>query len=420
MSVQVPKGYKQTEVGVIPEDWQVLPLAEIASIERGKFSARPRNDPRFYGGEYPFIQTGDVTRSNGLIRKFTQTLNLEGLRVSKFFPRGTLFFTIAANIADVGISTFDAACPDSLVAINTNEKHLNEWLCFLLATQKNNFENLATPGAQLNLNLEKIRPYLIAVPTENEQHAIAEALSDADALIESLEQLIAKKRQIKQGAMQELLTAQRRLPGFSGEWQSCSLFQLAENKKEFFDDGDWIESEHIVDQGIRIIQTGNIGIGEFVEKDEKKYISDKSFTDLRCKKVEIGDLLICRLAEPAGRACVLQDIGERKIVTSVDVSIFRAPLSVVNRYFLSALFSSDSWFKLVSDRSGGTIHKRISRGALGNIEIKLPELAEQDAIASMFCAMDSEIQALENRAFKARQIKQAMMQELLTGRIRLI
>ena len=84
MSVQVPKGYKQTEVGVIPEDWQVLPLAEIAAIERGKFSARPRNDPRFYGGEYPFIQTGDVTRSNGLIRKFTQTLNLEGLRVSKF------------------------------------------------------------------------------------------------------------------------------------------------------------------------------------------------------------------------------------------------------------------------------------------------------------------------------------------------
>ena len=95
----------------------VRSLSDVAVLERGKFSARPRNDPKFFGGGIPFIQTGDVTNSNGRIMSYTQTLNDEGLRVSKQFPRETLFFTIAANIGDVGIASFDTACPDSLVAI---------------------------------------------------------------------------------------------------------------------------------------------------------------------------------------------------------------------------------------------------------------------------------------------------------------
>ena len=266
-------------------------------------------------------------------------------------------------------------------------------------------------------NLRKIafpRPHLI------EQKAIAEALSDADALIESLDQLIAKKRQIKQGAMQELLTGKRRLPGFSGDWEDRSLFELAGGRKELFDDGDWIESEHITEDGIRLIQTGNIGVGSFIEKGEKKYISEESFGSLRCKEIKQGDLLICRLAEPAGRACVLPELGESKTITSVDVTIFRPPLSVANRVFLANVFSTAYWFNEVSDRSGGTTHKRISRGSLGGIRVTIPQLDEQTAIATILSDMDTELAALESRLAKARQIKQGMMQELLTGRIRLL
>jgi len=118
-------GYKQTEVGVIPEDWEVKAFGAVAHIERGKFTARPRNDPKYYGGDIPFIQTGDVTNSTGEITSFSQTLNQEGLKVSKLFPQGTLFFTIAANIGDVGVAAFDTACPDSLVAI-TPSKQVNK------------------------------------------------------------------------------------------------------------------------------------------------------------------------------------------------------------------------------------------------------------------------------------------------------
>ena len=226
---------------------------------------------------------------------------------------------------------------------------------------------------QTNLRKNDVLSCPLALPpTKVEQDAIAQALCDADALIESLEQLLAKKRHLKQGAMQELLTGKKRLPGFKAEWQEQALFDLAGGRKELFDDGDWIESEHITDQGIRLVQTGNIGVGSFIERDEKKYIFEKSFVSLRCKEIRQGDLLICRLADPAGRSCILPNIGEAKIITSVDVTIFRPPAAVANRVFLANMFSTDKWFRAVGDRSGGTTHKRISRGALGRLKNQSP------------------------------------------------
>lgn len=203
------------------------------------------------------------------------------------------------------------------------------------------------------------------------------------------------------------------------DWEVKSLFDLAERKKELFDDGDWIESEHITTQGIRLVQTGNIGIGHFVEKDEKKFIYEKSYETLKCKQLWVGDLLVCRLADPAGRACVFPDISESLSVTSVDVTIFRPPNDKVSRAFLVNVFSSPAWFRVVSDRSGGTTHKRISRSALGGIEIQLPPKAEQDAIAEALSDADALIESLGQLLTKKRHLKQATMQELLTGKKRL-
>jgi type I restriction enzyme S subunit len=146
-------GYKQTEVGVIPGEWEVVALGTLAAIDRGKFSARPRNDPKYYGGQTPFLQTGDIARSGGKISTYSQPLNEEGVRVSRVFPDGTLFFTIAANIGDVGFANFAAACPDSLVAISPSSKIDKRWLLYELSCRKKDFETLASPGAQLNINL---------------------------------------------------------------------------------------------------------------------------------------------------------------------------------------------------------------------------------------------------------------------------
>lgn len=407
--MELKLGYKQTEVGVIPEDWKVAPFGQLSSIERGKFSARPRNDPRLYGGHIPFIQTGDVTRSNGAISTFTQSLNSDGLRVSRLFPKGTLFFTIAANIGDVGIAQFEAACPDSLVAITPNAPTDKYWLLHELSHRKSDFESLASPGAQLNINLEKLRPYLLPVPLPNEQRAIAEALSDADALIEFLDQLITKKRQIKQGAMKELLTGKRRLPGFSGEWEVRRIGELADmgsggtpsSSNPSFYDGEipWV--------AISDMTKG----GKFISFTERN-LSNEGFSNCAAQMFPAGTVLYAMYAS----------LGECSIA-SVPLSSSQAILGIRVKEMLSGEFlyyylqSIKPKVKTLGQQ--GT-QANLNKGMVQDFSLQLPPVIEQTAIATVLSDMDTELAALESRLAKARQIKQGMMQELLTGRIRLL
>ncbi len=426
-STLVPLGYKQTEVGVIPEDWEVYYLWEI-----GKFKNGLNKDNQAFGHGSKFVNLMDVfgvnriisTEQLGLVECTSFELTAYNLRSgdvifvrSSVKPSGVGLTAVVENdLSETVYSGFLIRFRDGGFINNAFKKH-----CFYEEGFRKRVVGSSSVSANTNISQDSLKKLSIPLPpTKAEQEAIAEALSDADDFIVSLEQLIAKKRHIKQGAMQELLTGKKRLPGFSGEWKETSLLDLALGKKELFDDGDWIESEHITTEGVRLIQTGNIGIGKYTETDIKKYIFEASFLALHCKEVHEGDLLICRLADPAGRACVLPNIGETKIVTSVDVTIFRPPSSTTNKIFLANMFSTGEWFISVSDRSGGTTHKRISRGALGRLIIKVPELSEQTAIASILSDMDAEIDALETKLAKARQIKQGMMHNLLTGKIRLI
>jgi type I restriction enzyme S subunit len=155
----------------------VVRLGDLALIERGKFAHRPRNDPRFYGGKIPFIQTGDVARARGRLGAYTQTLNDLGLNVSRVFPRGTIVITIAANIGDTAILDIDAAFPDSIIGITPTAAVDAQYLEFFLRTQKEKMNQLAPKGTQKNINIEFLRPWPIALPsTLDEQLRIADVL----------------------------------------------------------------------------------------------------------------------------------------------------------------------------------------------------------------------------------------------------
>lgn len=204
------------------------------------------------------------------------------------------------------------------------------------------------------------------------------------------------------------------------DWCIRTVFEIAGYQKVRFDDGDWIEAEHISNDGYRIVQTGNVGVGKFVEKEARKYIYETSFEKLKCKELIPGDLLICRLAEPAGRACILPDLGETKVVTAVDVTIFRPSAIDADRRYLVQYFSTPQWFESVLEQVGGTTHKRISRSALGNVKVPFPnDLDEQRAIATALGDMDALLDGLDLLIAKKRAIKQATMQQLLTGQTRL-
>lgn len=174
------KKFKKTKLGEIPYEWRVEQLSDLASVERGKFSHRPRNDPQFFGGDIPFIQTGDVVSSNGRIRHYSQTLNEQGLKISRLFRKGTIVLTIAANIGDTAILDIDACFPDSLVGITPSEKVDSIYLEYFLRSRKSYLNSIATQSAQKNINLAKLNPMLIAVPQMQEQRKIADVLSSID------------------------------------------------------------------------------------------------------------------------------------------------------------------------------------------------------------------------------------------------
>lgn len=203
------------------------------------------------------------------------------------------------------------------------------------------------------------------------------------------------------------------------DWRLLSIASLVDNNKDLFDDGDWIEAEYLTDSGIRLIQTGNVGEGTFVDKDKKKYISEQSFTKLKCKELNVGDILICRLADPAGRACILPDIGEEKMITSVDVSIYRPRANCVDRGFLVASMSTANWFNEIRERCGGSTRTRIARSELGKMKIPLPPLPEQKAIAQVLSTADAAIHTTDKLIAQKELRKKWLMQQLLTGKKRL-
>ncbi len=175
---------KETEIGPIPESWAISTLGDVSSIERGRFLHRPRNEPRFYGGDMPFVQTGDVVRSGGRIREFTQSLNPDGVAISRVFPAGTILITIAANIGYTGILQFDSACPDSLVAITPRENTTAEFLEYWLQTQQPDMDRFAPKGTQKNINIQFLLPWPVVVPALDEQREIVAVLDSVDRKID--------------------------------------------------------------------------------------------------------------------------------------------------------------------------------------------------------------------------------------------
>ena len=206
------KEFKDSPIGKIPKDWEVVRLGEICQLERGRFAHRPRNDPNLYGGDIPFIQTGDITKSNGIIKNYKQTLNAKGLAVSKLFRAGTLVISIAGNIGDVGILGFDACFPDSIIGIKPDEqKAYPFFLLYMLKKFQVRLSSAAPRSTQRNINLKILNHFLVPLPPLSEQKEIVKILLTVDRKLELLQQKKERLQRIKRGLMSDLLTGRRRV-----------------------------------------------------------------------------------------------------------------------------------------------------------------------------------------------------------------
>lgn len=194
-------------LGEIPEHWEVKSIKYLSAIQRGKFSHRPRNDPRFYGGVYPFIQTGDIAASGKFIQTYHQTLNEEGLSISKMFPKGTLVMSIAANIGDIAILEFDACFPDSVVGFVPSKDVDLDFYYYALFALRNEMVNASTMNTQLNINIERIGSIKFVMPPLHEQRAIAAFLDRETARFDALIEKIRKSIDLLHEYRTALITA---------------------------------------------------------------------------------------------------------------------------------------------------------------------------------------------------------------------
>ena len=208
-----PEQFQDSPLGWIPKAWDALPLERLAEVDRGKFGHRPRNDPAFYGGDFPFIQTGDVALAAGeTICDASQRLNERGATVSKEFPLGTIAVTIAANIGDTAILGRPMYFPDSVVGVVTGQPHSARWIELALRRAKTRLNALAPQSAQRNINLEFLRPLLMPVPKPLEQQRCSALYESLACQIRIEFRVLEKLKSIKSGLAADLLTGRVSVP----------------------------------------------------------------------------------------------------------------------------------------------------------------------------------------------------------------
>jgi type I restriction enzyme S subunit len=415
--VEVKPGYKQTEVGVIPVNWELAKLRTLGELSRGKSKHRPRDAKHLYGGQYPFIQTGDVRASQGRINQYQQTYSEAGLAQSRLWPAGTMCITIAASVAETGILNFSACFPDSIIGFIADDKKCDAfYIEYILRYMKNVIQNQATASTQDNINLGTFERLELPLPSLHEQRAITEALSDVDAQIAALDALIAKKRDIKQGAMQQLLTGQQRLPGFVGEWETFSIAKSSTLKARIGWQG--LTTAEYLETGDYCLITGTDFIDGRIHWDTCHFVEKVRFDQDRNIQLRIGDVLVTKDGT-IGKVAYIDRLPSDATLNS-GVFVIRPKNGEYHSLFLYYILTSTVFDKFLLQLQAGSTINHLYQKDFVDFNFSTPSIEEQTAIATILSDMDADIAALEQQRDKTRDLKQGMMQELLTGKTRLI
>ncbi len=417
-SRSISRGYKQTEAGVVPQDWEVKPFTQVTDLITCGIAATPDYVPDSQG--YPFLSSGNVKDGRIVWSGYKHISTDLHRQLYRNNPpkKGDILYSRVGTFGEAAVVDvdFEFSIYVSLTLIKPRDQ-LNS--CFLMqllnsyAYKQRAKDQIYLGGGVGNLNVEVVRRYPIVVPSVPEQVAIASALSDVDALLGALDRLIAKKRDLKQAAMQQLLTGQTRLPGFKGEWAVKRLGEVGR-----FTKGSGVTKDQTRSGSIACVRYGELYTHHTdVIRSFHSWISPEVATT--AMPLKSGDVLF------AGSGETKEEIGKCAAFVS-DIDAFAGGDIVILRptscdaRFLGYYLNTGSIAKQKASRGQGDAVVHISSSALSQVVCKLPPLPEQTAIAEVLSDMDAEIAALEQRREKTRALKQGMMQELLTGRTRLV
>lgn len=434
---EMKAGYKQTDIGIIPEDWDIKSYGEVFDFLSTISNSRA---DLCFKGDFGYIHYGDIHT------RWENTLDLSKSELPEL--RRDKIKKLPASLRDGDLVMADASEDYEGIAKTVEVKNIGEKKVFsglhtFLMRDRNavfsdgirgyihempvvrqQIQKVATGLKVFGVSKNTLKNVQIPVPKPEEQKQIAAALSDVDGLIESLSQLIAKKRDMKTAAMQQLLTGKKRLPGFESitgyqqtdvglipkDWELVRLGYVADI------DNDNLSSGTPSSYEIRYISLEDVKEGSLLGFSTLYFMSAPSRAR---RKLKYGDVLLGTVRPNLKSHLLFRQEGENFVCSTGFAAIRPYPHKANNEYIYAHLFG-DVINHQIDKVLAGSNYPAISNSDVKNLFIPLPKTEEQTAIAAVLSDMDTEIDALEQRLEKARNLKTGMMQELLTGKTRLI
>lgn len=416
--MEVRPGYKQTEVGVIPKEWHVVPLGNLVHITSGE---SPRLF-RFTPDGVPYFKVEQLSNAEKHLHSSSTPYHFqEGKTVASgsvvFAKRGA---AIALN--KVRILSQESFMDTNLMALSPKESLDSEFLFYRLSFV--GLWKFADTTSVPQINNKHVKPLDFPLPGIPEQRAIADALGDMDELLCGLDRLIAKKRDLKQAAMQQLLTGKTRLPGFSGEWP-VKMFAEMFN----FSGGYSASRNQLSTKGHCYLHYGDIHTSSKTFLNVSAEYQDIPKLDIPLKRVpstsllKDGDVVFVDASEDdAGTSKHVVVVNKENLpfISGLHTIVAKSKTDELAHSYRRYCFQTPALRQQFLFYAVGTKVSGISKSNIAKLKMPVPSFAEQTAIAEVLSDMDAELEALGKRLEKTRALKQAMMQELLTGNTRLV
>ena len=426
-------------IGDMPSHWEKKRLRFVCEFRNG-YTPSKANQDFWTDGTIPWYRMEDIRDSGRFLNEAKQYVTEEAVKGQGLFEAGSFILATTATIGEHAMLIVDSLANQQFTNLKIRKSLVHSchkkfffYYLFLIDEFCKSSTRTATFPA---MNMEDLRNFDVAIPPLVEQKAIAAYLDrkceSIDKAIATQERRIALLSELKQSIITEAVTrglnpdALLKDSGIDWigpipeRWEVMPLKYTANKVGCCFIDGDWIESDVITEDGIRYITTGNVGVLEYKEQGVG-YISEETFHELGCTEVFSGDILISRLNEPIGRACILPDLNSR-VITSVDNVIFRPDTELYDKSYLVYYLNNSRFTEHANLEARGATMHRMSRTMLGHQHIVVPPITEQRAISDYLekkCSrIDSAIAKTKREIELLREFKQSVITEAVTGKIK--
>ena len=396
------------------DPWEQRKISELAEKTYGGGTPTTSNEA-FWNGNIPWIQSSDIVDGKLMGVEPRKYITQTGLNSSatQLVPKDSIAIITRVGVGKLAYMPFSYSTSQdflSLSKLNT-EPFFTVYACYKkLQSELNTVQGTSIKG----ITKDELLAKTISVPVYSEQKQIGSFFTQLDTLITLHQRKYEKLVNIKKSMLDKMFpkngasVPEIRFKGFTDPWEQRKLTNLCEK----FTDGDWIEAKDQSDSGVRLVQTGNVGVTEYLDKpNNKKWISFETFEQLHCEEVYPGDILISRLPEPAGRACIMPNLGT-KMITAVDCTIVR-PNAVTSTRFLLQYLSSQAYFDAVNTCLAGGTRQRISRGNLAQFNVPIPSSKiEQEKIGEVLEKLDTLITLHQRKLEKLQNIKKSCLEKM--------